>query len=181
MLKHLGDEAARLRPDVFVAIDFPDFNFRLLPVMKKLGIPVVYYVSPQLWAWREGRIETLKKHVGRMLVIFPFETEMYQKAGVPWNSSDTPWSTSPCRRETDWMCSAPAGLDSLRPVVALLPGSRRNELTENPAHAGGSRGADLEKKCRASSFWSPARRRSTTPLRTADETSAGGAARGDSE
>jgi len=130
MLKHLGDEAARLRPDVFVAIDFPDFNFRLLPVMKKLGIPVVYYVSPQLWAWREGRIETLKKHVGRMLVIFPFETEMYQKAGVPVEFVGHPMVdlAVPTRDRLDVL--AAAGLDSLRPVVALLPGSRRNELTE---------------------------------------------------
>jgi len=130
MLRHLGDEAARLRPDVFVAIDFPDFNFRLLPVMKKLGIPVVYYVSPQLWAWREGRIETLKKHVGRMLVIFPFETEMYQKAGVPVEFVGHPMVdlAVPTRDRLDVL--AAAGLDSLRPVVALLPGSRRNELTE---------------------------------------------------
>jgi lipid-A-disaccharide synthase len=105
MLRRLREEAERLRPDVFVAIDFPDFNFRLLPVMKRLGIPVVYYVSPQLWAWRQGRIETLKQHVGRMLVIFPFETEMYEKAGVPVEFVG-------------------------HPVVALLPGSRRNELTE---------------------------------------------------
>ena len=130
MLKHLGDEAARLRPDVFVAIDFPDFNFRLLPVMKKLGIPVVYYVSPQLWAWREGRIETLKKHVGRMLVIFPFETAMYQKAGVPVEFVGHPLVdlAVPTRDRLDVLGAA--GLDSLRPVVALLPGSRRNELTE---------------------------------------------------
>lgn len=130
MLRRLADEAARLRPDVFVAIDFPDFNFRLLPVMKKLGIPVVYYVSPQLWAWREGRIETLKKYVGRMLVIFPFETEMYQKAGVPVEFVGHPMVdlAVPTRDRTDVL--AAAGLDSLRPVVALLPGSRRNELTE---------------------------------------------------
>ncbi len=130
MLKHLGNEAARLRPDVFVAIDFPDFNFRLLPVMARLGIPVVYYVSPQLWAWREGRIETLKKYVGQMLVIFPFETEMYQKAGVPVEFVGHPMVdlAVPSHDRLDVLRAA--GLDSLRPVVALLPGSRRNELTQ---------------------------------------------------
>ena len=83
MLRTLSAEAERVRPDVFVAIDFPDFNFRLLPVMKRLGVPVVYYVSPQLWAWRPGRLETLKQYVSRMLVIFPFEQTIYEKAGVP--------------------------------------------------------------------------------------------------
>ena len=83
MLRTLSAEAERVRPDVFVAIDFPDFNFRLLPVMKRLGVPVVYYVSPQLWAWRPGRLETLKQYVSRMLVIFPFEPTIYEKAGVP--------------------------------------------------------------------------------------------------
>ena len=129
MLKRLGEEAARVRPDVFVAIDFPDFNFRLLPVMKKLGIPVVYYVSPQLWAWRAGRIETIKAHVSRMLVIFPFETEMYRKAGVPVEFVGHPLVDLAVPKRDRLDVLAAAGLDSLRPVVALLPGSRRNELT----------------------------------------------------
>ena len=64
MLRRLGEEARARRPDAFVAIDFPDFNFRLLPVMKRLGVPVVYYVSPQLWAWRPGRLDTIRKYVG---------------------------------------------------------------------------------------------------------------------
>jgi lipid-A-disaccharide synthase len=59
MLATLGEAARAQRPDVFVAIDFPDFNFRLLPVMARLGIPIVYYISPQLWAWRAGRLRTL--------------------------------------------------------------------------------------------------------------------------
>lgn len=129
MLKHLGEEAARLRPDVFVAIDFPDFNFRLLPVMKKLGIPVVYYVSPQLWAWRAGRIETLRRHVSTMLVIFPFETEMYRKAGIPVEFVGHPLVDLAVPKRDRLDVLGAAGLDSLRPVVALLPGSRRNELT----------------------------------------------------
>ena len=62
---------------------FPDFNFRLLPVMRALGVPIVYYVSPQLWAWRAGRLETIKRYVDQMLVIFPFEAAMYREAGVP--------------------------------------------------------------------------------------------------
>ena len=130
MLRRLGAEAERLRPDVFVAIDFPDFNFRLLPVMRRLGVPIVYYVSPQLGAWRAGRIETIKKFVDRMLVIFPFETAMYEKAGVPVEFVGHPLVdlAVPTRDRLDVLESA--GLDSLRPVVALLPGSRPNELTQ---------------------------------------------------
>ena len=67
---------------MFVAIDSPDFNFRLLAALRRLGIPIVYYVSPQLWAWRPGRMETMKTYVDRVLVIFPFEEALYREAGV---------------------------------------------------------------------------------------------------
>ena len=130
MLRQLAAEARRVRPHVFVAIDFPDFNFRLLPVMKRLGIPVVYYVSPQLWAWRPRRLETLKEHVSRMLVIFPFEQTIYEKAGVPVEFVGHPLVdlAVPGRDRIDILGAA--GLDSLKPVVALLPGSRPNELSQ---------------------------------------------------
>src|SRR5688572_308239 len=82
MLRRLIDVARDRRPDVFVPIDFPDFNFRLMAGLRQLGIPTVYYVSPQLWAWRPGRIESIKTAVDRMLVIFPFEEAIYREAGV---------------------------------------------------------------------------------------------------
>src|SRR5688500_9246699 len=69
MLRHLTAAAAARRPDVFVPIDFPDFNFRLMNGLRRLGIPVVYYVGPQLWAWRPSRMETIKAGVDRMLLI----------------------------------------------------------------------------------------------------------------
>ena len=71
------------RPDVFVAIDFPDFNFRLMAGIRALGIPVVYYISPQLWAWRPRPHGDDEAHVDRVLVIFPFEADIYERAGVP--------------------------------------------------------------------------------------------------
>ena len=80
--------ARRERPDVFVAIDFPDFNFVLARAVHKLGIPVVYYISPQLWAWRTGRMKTMRRIVDRVLVIFPFEEPFYEQAGIPVTSSD---------------------------------------------------------------------------------------------
>jgi len=130
MLRALSAEAERVRPDVFVAIDFPDFNFRLLPVMKRLGVPVVYYVSPQLWAWRPGRLETLKQYVSRMLVIFPFEQTIYEKAGVPVEFVGHPLVDLAVSGRGRLEILEAAGLDAGKPVVALLPGSRPNELTQ---------------------------------------------------
>ena len=128
MLRTLGDAARARRPDVFVAVDFPDFNFRLLPVMRQLGVPVVYYVSPQLWAWRPKRIEFLRRYVDRMLVIFPFEVEVYERAGVPVEFVGHPLvDLIPAAQPREaWLRAR--GLDPARPVVALLPGSRPNEV-----------------------------------------------------
>ena len=128
MLRRLVAAAAQRRPDVFVAIDFPDFNFRLLAPLKRLGIPIVYYVSPQLWAWRSGRMATMKRLVDKVLVIFPFEEAIYQRAGVAVEFVGHPlvdlaYSTQP--RST---FLGDRGLRSDAPTVALLPGSRPNEL-----------------------------------------------------
>jgi lipid-A-disaccharide synthase len=128
MLKALGRAARDRRPDVFVAIDFPDFNFRLLPVMRQLGIPIVYYISPQIWAWRAKRLETIRRYVDRMLVIFPFEAPIYEQAGVPVEFVGHPLVDliPPERPRADFLASL--GLSAQRPVLALLPGSRANEL-----------------------------------------------------
>jgi lipid-A-disaccharide synthase len=128
MSRRLREAAAERLPDVFVAIDFPDFNLRLLPRIRQLGIPIVYYVSPQLWAWRAGRIDTLRRNVDRMAVIFPFEQAIYERAGVPVDFVGHPLidlAEAPRPRE-EWVPSI--GLDPARPIVALLPGSRPNEL-----------------------------------------------------
>lgn len=128
MIRALGDAARRRRPDVFVAVDFPDFNFRLLPIVRELGVPIVYYVSPQLWAWRPGRIRTLRRHVSRMLVIFPFEVAMYERAGVPVEFVGHPLVdlAGSARRRDEWIRGH--GLDPAKRRVALLPGSRPNEI-----------------------------------------------------
>ena len=128
MLGTLSDAARDRRPDVFVAIDFPDFNFRLLPRVHKLGIPIVYYISPQLWAWRAGRVKTLKKYVSKMLVIFPFEKAIYERVGLPVEFVGHPLiDLAVATRSREETCRA-AGLDPARPIVALLPGSRPNEV-----------------------------------------------------
>jgi len=130
MLRTLRQEAERQRPDVFVAIDFPDFNFRLLPAMRRLGIPVVYYVSPQLWAWRAGRMRTLKQYVDRMLVIFPFEAPIYEQAGVPVEFVGHPLVDLAVSTRDRRAVLTGVGLDPDKLVIALLPGSRPNELKE---------------------------------------------------
>jgi lipid-A-disaccharide synthase len=115
-------------PDVFVAIDFPDFNFALARAMKKRGVPVVYYISPQLWAWRSGRMKTMQRVVDRVLVIFPFEEEIYRNAGVPVQWVGHPlFDVQPPHQPRETFLPS-VGLDPSRPVVALLPGSRTNEL-----------------------------------------------------
>lgn len=120
--------AERERPDVFVAIDYPDFNFRLGQALAKRGIPVVYYVSPQLWAWRPGRLRTLQRFVDRMLVIFPFEEDLYRRAGIPVEFVGHPLidllDEVPSRDEF----LRRSGLSPETSTVGLLPGSRANEV-----------------------------------------------------
>jgi lipid-A-disaccharide synthase len=128
MLKRLEAAARADRPDVFVAIDFPDFNFRLLPRMRALGVPIVYYISPQLWAWRPKRIETIKRYVDKMLVIFPFEKEIYARDGVPVEFVGHPLIELAQADEPRDRFLRAHGLDPAKPVLALLPGSRPNEI-----------------------------------------------------
>jgi lipid-A-disaccharide synthase len=121
-------DADTTRPDVFVAIDFPDFNFTLARALKKRGVPVVYYISPQLWAWRRGRMRTMGKIADRVLVIFPFEEAIYREAGIPVQWVGHPLLDLAERPQPRGTFLARTGLDPNRPVVALLPGSRRNEV-----------------------------------------------------
>jgi lipid-A-disaccharide synthase len=121
-------EAKANQPDVLVAIDFPDFNFVLARAIRKLGVPVVYYISPQLWAWRRGRMKTMRRIADRVLVIFPFEEALYRDAGVPveWVGHPMLDVSRPASSRAEFLSTI--GLDPARPVVALLPGSRRNEV-----------------------------------------------------
>jgi lipid-A-disaccharide synthase len=128
MLRAIGEAAREWRPHVFVAIDFPDFNFRLLPIFRRLGVPIVYYVSPQIWAWRRGRLSTLRQYVDRMLVIFPFEVPIYEDAGVPVEFVGHPLIDVSATPRSRHACRTALSLRDDRPVLALLPGSRPNEL-----------------------------------------------------
>ena len=116
------------RPDVFVAVDFPEINFRIAAAVRRLGIPVVYYIGPQLWAWRRRRIETMRRRVDLALVIFPFEEALYRSAGIPVEFVGHPLLelSAPIQARGPFLRSL--GLDPVAPTVALLPGSRPNEL-----------------------------------------------------
>jgi lipid-A-disaccharide synthase len=130
-------EVDRRRPDVAVLIDFPDWNFRLAKELHKRGIPVVYYVSPQLWAWRKGRLKLVLRYVSEMLVIIPFEREFYARHGVQVEFVGHPLSELEPPKVSREDFAARWGLDPSRRWIALLPGSRRKELRLNlPAMLG---------------------------------------------
>ena len=82
LYQHLISEADKRRPDLAIVIDSPAFNWRVARQMKRRGVPVVYYVAPQFWAWRQGRVRLLREYVDKALVIFPFEEEFYRERGV---------------------------------------------------------------------------------------------------
>jgi lipid-A-disaccharide synthase len=115
-------------PDLALFIDYPDFNLRLARHARSAGVPVLYFVSPQVWAWRRGRVKRIAAVVDRMLVILPFEEEIYRQAGVPVEFVGHPLLDLVHPARTRDQVLRPLGLDPIRPTVALLPGSRRNEL-----------------------------------------------------
>lgn len=136
MLRRLAAAAEATRPDALVVVDYPDFNFQLMRRLAPRGIPVVYYVTPQLWAWRPGRMKAMRRHVALALPIFPFEEALYRRAGVPVQFLGHPLvdrvpapAADPAEAaRQQGLVRATLGLDPGRPVVALLPGSRHNEL-----------------------------------------------------
>jgi lipid-A-disaccharide synthase len=121
------------RPDLAILIDYPDFNLRLARRCRAAGVPVLYFISPQVWAWRRGRVATMAGVVARMLVILPFEEEIYRAAGVPVQFVGHPLLDLVAATRTPRQERSRLGLDPNRPVVALLPGSRRNEMTAHLA------------------------------------------------
>lgn len=124
-------EAKARKPDAAILIDFPDFNLRLARELHKLGIPVIYYVSPQLWAWRQGRIRQIRKYVKKVLVIFPFEADFYREHNVPAEYVGHPLADQPPPAITREQFAAASQLDPTKLWIALLPGSRRKEVLLN--------------------------------------------------
>lgn len=128
----LVEEAKRRRPAVVVLMDYPEFNLMLAKKLHELDIPVVYYISPQIWAWRKGRVKTIKKYCQKMFVLFPFEEKFYHTAGVP-----VEFVGHPLLDELDPKFENPQyrkvernrrGIGDNDVVLGLMPGSRKSEL-----------------------------------------------------
>lgn len=116
------------RPDLLILIDFPDFNIMLGKRAKQLGIPVLYYISPQVWVWRKGRIKTIAGLVQAIIVALPFEVPIYQQAGVDVRFAGHPLADVVVSSLTKAEARRRFGLDREGRTVALLPGSRRSEI-----------------------------------------------------
>jgi lipid-A-disaccharide synthase len=119
------------RPDVAILIDFPDFHFRLAREFHRLGIPVVYFVSPQLWAWKKHRIKLVQKYVRKMLVIFPFEESFYRDHGVQAEFVGHPLAELPPPSISREQFARENALDPTRTWIGLLPGSRPHEIRDH--------------------------------------------------
>jgi len=124
-LNYLQDEMIRRRPDLLILVDFVEFNLKLAEVAKQAGIKVLFYVSPQIWAWRPGRIHKIGQKIDMMTVIFPFEVTYYQEAAIPVRYVGHPLVDQVRQgREKP----SPIEITTQGPVVGLLPGSRRSEI-----------------------------------------------------
>jgi lipid-A-disaccharide synthase len=119
------------KPDVLVLIDYPDFNIALAKKAKSAGIPILYYVSPQVWAWRSGRVKTIASLVNRMAVLLPFEVAYYKNAGLPCEFVGHPIVERIRITGTKEQIKRDLGLDPQKDVVALLPGSRPGEILKH--------------------------------------------------
>lgn len=119
------------RPGVAVLIDFPDFHFKLAEELHRLGIPVLFFVSPQLWAWKKHRIKLVQKYVERMMVIFPFEEPFYRERGVEAEFVGHPLAELPLPSISREQFATENGLDPAKRWIGLLPGSRAKEIREH--------------------------------------------------
>jgi lipid-A-disaccharide synthase len=121
------------RPDVAVLIDFPDIHFKLARELRSMGVPVIFFVSPQLWAWKKHRIKLVQKYVDRMLVIFPFEESFYRERGVAVEFVGHPLADLAAPPVTRDEFASANNLDPAKNWIALLPGSRAREIRDNLA------------------------------------------------
>ncbi len=131
-LKKIFDQMVELlkteKPDLLVLVDYPGFNLKLAKAAKRLSIPVVYYISPKVWAWRKGRVKTIKQVVDEMLVLFPFELPIYEEAGVSVKCVGHPLIDAVQRKLTTEQAKKKLRLDEGHKVVGLFPGSRLSEV-----------------------------------------------------
>lgn len=145
VIKHLGsilgfmkkakEAIASKRPDALILIDYPSFNLKMAKWVKQHGIPVFYFISPKVWAWKEWRVKDIKRYVDRMFSILPFETEFYRKHDYEVEYVGNPTvkeinNALGTMRDATQFCADNA-LDPSKPIIALLPGSRMKEIRDN--------------------------------------------------
>lgn len=123
------ENVRRRRPTLAILVDYPGFNLRLAPILRREGIPVFYYIAPQVWAWKEGRVRILRENVDEMAVLFPFEVEYFARHGIDAHFFGHPLINrlDAGKEERKAAAERLKGSDD-RPVVAWLPGSRPNEI-----------------------------------------------------
>jgi lipid-A-disaccharide synthase len=131
LYKNLIHEADCRKPDLAIVIDSPAFNWRVARQMKKRGIPTVYYVAPQFWAWRQGRVRLIRNYIDKALVIFPFEEQFYRERGVDATFVGHPLAGLPKPRITREQYSTQFHLDPGKYWITLMPGSRVKEVRMN--------------------------------------------------
>jgi lipid-A-disaccharide synthase len=131
LYRHLIAEADKRKPDLAIVIDSPAFNWRVARQMKKRGIPTVYYVAPQFWAWRQGRVRLLRDSIDKALVIFPFEEQFYRERGVNATFVGHPLAELPHPTVSRNDYAAEFHLDPAKPWITLMPGSRVKEVRMN--------------------------------------------------
>jgi len=122
------DHLKQTQPDLLVLVDYPGFNLKLAKQAKKLGVPIVYYISPKVWAWRKGRVKTIKRYVDHMAVLFPFEVPIYENVGVPVTCVGHPLVDAVDSDLTNQKAKQHFGLDVQNKVIGLFPGSRKSEV-----------------------------------------------------
>jgi lipid-A-disaccharide synthase len=131
LYRHLIAEADKRKPDLAIVIDSPAFNWRVAREMKKRGIPTVYYVAPQFWAWRQGRVRLLRDYIDKALVIFPFEEQFYRERGVNATFVGHPLAELPQPTIERRDYAAQSHLNPAQHWITLMPGSRVNEVRMN--------------------------------------------------
>jgi lipid-A-disaccharide synthase len=131
LYKNLIREATSRKPDLAIVIDSPAFNWRVARQMKKRGIPTIYYVAPQFWAWRQGRVRLIRKYIDKALVIFPFEERFYRERGVDATFVGHPLADLPKPAITRGAYATQFHLDPNKPWITLMPGSRLKEVRMN--------------------------------------------------
>lgn len=129
--KTIKEHILSIRPALIILVDFPGFNLKIARFAKKLNIPVLYFIPPQIWAWKKNRIYTIKKYVDQVISVLPFEKQLYETFGIHVTYVGHPFvqTVKPSLSREDFLKEA--GIDSQGPIITIMPGSRENEIIKH--------------------------------------------------